>query len=93
MLLEEMLRESIVRAEAHGNDKSFEIKDLFTGDEWNQLSAYEKRRLGQLFAKKVDCQEVPYIGRAPSGKNRHNRYKKNEVGLEYTIIQHKDLNN
>ena len=75
MLIEQMLSLAVQRAENRQiNDRPFEVKDLFNGDEWNQLEAGDKRRLGQLFAKKVDSGEVASICRAENAKNRHNRY-------------------
>ena len=75
MLLEEMLSIAVQRAEQRqNNDKPFEVKELFGGDEWNKLMTTEKRRLGQLFARKVDTGEVKATYRTSNGTNRHNRY-------------------
>ena len=55
---------------------AFELKDLFTGDEWNQLSTGEKSTLGKVFATAVRRQEIEGIRFAPISKNgRHNKYE------------------
>lgn len=55
---------------------AFELKDLFTGDEWNQLSTGEKSTLGKVFAAAVRKQELEGIRSAPVSKNgRHNKYE------------------
>ena len=54
---------------------AFELKDLFTGDEWNQLSTGEKSTLGKVFASMVRKREIEGIRFAPISKNsRHNKY-------------------
>ena len=75
MLIEQMLKDAVWRAENRQYyDTPFEVKNLFTGDEWNQLTGGEKRRFGQLFAKKVDSGEVLNVCRTENANNRHNRY-------------------
>lgn len=55
---------------------AFELKDLFTGDEWNQLSTGEKSTVGKVFAASVRRQEIEGIRFAPISKNgRHNKYE------------------
>lgn len=54
---------------------AFELKELFTGDEWNTLSTGEKSMLGKIFANQVRRGEIEGIRFAPIGKNgRHNKY-------------------
>ena len=53
----------------------FELKDLFTGDEWNVLSVGEKTTFGKVFASEVRAGNIEGIRFAPIGKNgRHNKY-------------------
>ena len=54
---------------------AFELKELFTGDEWNELSTGEKSTFGKAFAAEVRSGNIDGIRFAPIGKNgRHNRY-------------------
>ncbi len=57
------------------NSPAFELKELFTGDEWNTLTTGEKSTLGKVFATQVRSEEIEGIRFAPIGKNgRHNKY-------------------
>jgi len=57
------------------NSPAFELKELFTGDEWNTLTAGEKTTFGKVFASQVRAGETEGIRFAPIGKNsRHNKY-------------------
>lgn len=58
------------------NSKAFELKELFTGDEWDTFSKGEKSRFGIEFAQKVRSGEIDGVRFAPIGRNgRHNRYE------------------
>ncbi len=57
------------------NSPAFELKELFTGDEWNTLAKGEKSTFGKVFASQVRAGEIEKIQFAPIGKSgRHNRY-------------------
>ena len=57
------------------NSAAFELKDLFTGDEWNTLSRGEKTTFGKVFAAEVRAGNIDGIRLAPIGEHsRHNRY-------------------
>lgn len=53
----------------------FELRELFTGDEWNSLSRGERTAFGSIFAKEVRSGNIEGIKFAPISKNgRHNKY-------------------
>ena len=61
--------------EKRPNSSAFELKELFTGDEWNQLTRGEKTTLGREFANLVRSEDIEGIKFAPISKNsRHNKY-------------------
>lgn len=61
--------------EKEQNSLPFELKELFTGDEWNTLTTGEKSMFGKVFASLVRKGEIEGIRFAPIGKNsRHNKY-------------------
>ena len=61
--------------EKPADSPAFELKDLFTADEWNELSTGEKSTLGKVFASEVRSGSIEGISFAPISKNgRHNKY-------------------
>ncbi len=57
------------------SDQIFELKDLFTGSEWKQLTRGEKINFGKYFSNAVSEREVSGIIKIEKGKDNHNRYK------------------
>lgn len=77
MDLLKMLQEAIHRVEIRTNTvDSFEVKDLFNGDEWGKLERQEKQQFGALFSKEQREGRIPALIRCENGKNRHNKYRK-----------------
>lgn len=61
--------------EKDSDSPAFELKDLFTGDEWNRLTRGQKTTLGREFARMVKEGEIEGVSFAPFSKNgRHNKY-------------------
>lgn len=59
-----------------GNNSPFELKELFTGEEWDTFSKGEKSRFGMEFAQMVRSGGIEGIRFAPISKNgRHNKYE------------------
>ena len=54
--------------------EAFELKDLFNGEEWNQLTRGERTTFGRTFANAVRTGQTPGVEMLPLGKSRHNRY-------------------
>lgn len=61
--------------EKTSSSPAFELKELFTGDEWNVLTSGEKSTLGKVFAAEVRSGNIDSIHFAPINPNgRHNKY-------------------
>nr|MBQ6242185.1 DUF1413 domain-containing protein [Lachnospiraceae bacterium] len=54
----------------------FEVKDLFRGSKWNELSSGEKKSFGRYFSSQYNDGYLPMIKRIDEGKTHHNRYQK-----------------
>lgn len=62
--------------EREGDNSPFELKELFTGEEWNRLSKGEKSTFGREFANIVRSGDIDGVRFAPISKNnRHNKYE------------------
>ena len=56
----------------------FEVKQLFPGHEWEELSRGERSLFGRYFSNAVKDGRIPSIKKCEEGKNHHNRYIKKE---------------
>jgi len=59
-------------------DRTFVLKDLFTGIEWNELVRGEKQHLGREFKKAVENNKIPNVSIIKSPKGTSNTYKKDK---------------
>lgn len=57
-------------------DQTFELKSLFTGAKWDELSAGDKKSFGRYFSGKVKDGELPEVIKTGEEKSHHNKYKK-----------------
>lgn len=57
-------------------NKPFELKELFIGVGWEQLSKGERISFGRYFSVAVNEGRIPNIIKIEKGKNNHTRYKK-----------------
>lgn len=64
------------RINARNDNRPFELKDLFVGEEWNQLSRGERSTLGRAFAAEVRAGKFSNVQVVSLGKSRHNRYQR-----------------
>ena len=59
------------------NGRAFELKDLFVGEEWQQLTRGERSTFGRAFAEAVSEGKFKNVEKTTIGNNgRHNRYRK-----------------
>lgn len=58
--------------------QTFELKSLFTGARWDELSTGERISFGQHFSRKVKNGEIHNVKKHGEGKSRHNKYIKTE---------------
>lgn len=58
----------------HG--KIFELKDLFIGVGWEQLSKGNRISFGRYFSSAVNDGKISNVIKIERGKNNHSRYKK-----------------
>lgn len=56
--------------------KKFEVRDLFDGVEWNELSKGDRINFGKFFSNAVKEGKIPAIERIKRGDNNHARYVK-----------------
>lgn len=54
----------------------FEVKSLFSGHEWENLSRGERTGFGMYFSNAVKEGSVVGVDRCENGKARHNQYIK-----------------
>ncbi|MCM1244569.1 MAG: single-stranded DNA-binding protein [Roseburia sp.] len=54
----------------------FEVKELFTGNKWNQLQRGEKQSFGRYFSSKVKDGALTSVSLQGESKSRHNMYVK-----------------
>lgn len=56
--------------------QQFEVKSLFTGAKWNELSAGDKRSFGRYFSGKVKDGMLSNVVKVGEEKSHHNKYMK-----------------
>lgn len=56
--------------------QKFEVKNLFTGYDWEQLSRGERSSFGKYFSGAVKDGRLPMVERCEENRNRHNQYVK-----------------
>ncbi len=56
--------------------QKFEVKNLFAGYDWEQLSKGERSSFGKHFSDAVKDGRLPMVERCEESKNRHNQYVK-----------------
>ena len=54
----------------------FEVKDLFQGSKWNELTAGEKKGFGRYFSNQYKEGLLPGLEKVADGKTHHSRYQK-----------------
>lgn len=64
------------KIDALSSGEIFELKDLFTGMEWGELSPAEKRSFGRFFSSEQSEGRIPNINRYDDGKRGANKYIK-----------------
>ena len=73
----EWMQNAIDRIATNVNiNQRFELKDLFEGCEWNQLSKGERISFGKYFANEVRENRILGVQSLERGKNNHSRYTK-----------------
>lgn len=77
MCFDEMLKLAIDRmCDMPPNAQAFEFKELFTADEWRQLSNGEKRHYGAKFARVIRSGDLEGVRvREIDPNSRHNKYQ------------------
>lgn len=77
MNYEEWLKKGIQNIETEIEpEKVFELKELFIGFGWEQLSKGERISFGRYFSAVVKAGKIPNIVKVEKGTNNHTRYKK-----------------
>lgn len=52
----------------------FEVRQLFPGHEWEELSRGERISFGKYFSDAVKDGRLEFVSRCENGKTRHNQY-------------------
>ncbi len=74
--LQEMLKTAIELTSQQPMGCKFEIKKLFSGTEWDKLTAGEKRHLGIMYSNEYKNGKIKGIRKIENNKQHHNMYEK-----------------
>ena len=70
------LREAIRCTSRQQQGKKFEVKELFTGTEWDNLTSGEKRQLGVLYSSEYREGRIPSVRKIDNNKQHHSMYER-----------------
>ena len=75
-VLQEMLQKAILLTMQQPAGRTFEVKKLFPGTEWDKMTVGEKRQLGTLYSNEYKNGRIKGIRRIENNKQNHSVYLK-----------------